>query len=364
MFRLRLVLTAGALFAVPGWAQEQPKPPVKPVANAVVDKLAQFKTADELWEHFQALQRGPRGEGKTPEEREKAFREFVVELKLTADRFAATYPQDPRRWEARLIAARLGQRVRGTPQDEVEKLYREAAAAADAPVATKRRARLGLIHMHRDALKDDSARKQVDALEAEIAGYAKDFPEHDSVVDLQLFRYGMWEKRDPAKATAVLKEVAKGESPEAAKDAAAQLRLRDIQKTPLALKFTALDGREVDLEKLRGKVVLLLFWAVSVDRARDEVPKVLATYEKLHDQGLEVVGVAMDKEKEKVQGFVDEKKLPWPNHFDGKGMKNEIGRSFAVRSVPVMWLINKQGKVVFTDAGGELDELAAKLLAE
>src|SRR5258707_766218 len=140
----------------------------KPATPKPEDVLAEkFKTADELWAHFQALERGPRGQGTTPAERAKAFQEFVIDLRATAELFAKKYPADPRRWEARLTADRLTQRVaNGKSQAEVEKLYREAAGAPDAPAEIKARARLGLIQMHREALKDDMPKEKVQAVDA------------------------------------------------------------------------------------------------------------------------------------------------------------------------------------------------------
>ena len=68
-----------ALATLPRLALADPAAtPATPAAAspAPVDKLAMFKSADELWGHFQALQKGPRSPGTTPEEREQAFKDF------------------------------------------------------------------------------------------------------------------------------------------------------------------------------------------------------------------------------------------------------------------------------------------------
>jgi hypothetical protein len=62
--------------------------------------------------------------------------------------------------------------------------------------------------------------------------------------------------------------------------------------------------------------------------------------------------------------MVKEKNVPWPQYFDGKGQQNDISRRYALRNIPAMWLVNKSGFVVYTDARGELEDLVTKLLAE
>lgn len=346
-------------------------PAVIPVASPAAspgkpeDKLGEFQTADALWEHFQALARGPRGRGTTPEERAKVFQEFVTDLRATAETFVQKYPTDPRRWEARLTAARLTQKMANAlPQAEVEKLYRAAAAAEDAPAEIKARARLGLIQMHREALKDDSPKERVQAVDTEITSFAADFPRHDALPRLLTSRAALWESRDLPKAMTILTELTHDENADVAREAAAVLRFKNILREPLALKFTALDGREFDLEKLRGKVVLVFFWAATHGPSVAEIPAILAVQEKYRDRGFEVVAVSLDSNRERLTTFVKDKGLTWPIHYDGKGSRNEISSSYALRTIPAMWLVNKKGFVAFTDARGELEELVKKLLAE
>lgn len=362
MSRVRAILLFAGLAALPALA-ENPAPPA-PVATP--NPLgAESMTADELWASFHRLQRGPQSRGHTPEERAAAFREFVNELRATAERFAKAYPSDPRRWEARLASTRLLQKIANAiPQTEVEKIYCEAANAADAPPDIKARARLGLIQMHREALRGDPPKEKMLALDAEIVSFHADFPNHDQLPMLAAQRAAIWDRRDPARATAILEEYGRSANGSVADEAAGQLRFRNIKKEPLAMKFTALDGREVDLEAMRGKVVLIFFWSPSNGGSIDELPKIAAVDAKLREQGFEVIAIAHERDKDKLANAVAEKALPWPQYFDGKGWKNDISRRYAVHGVPALWLVNKQGYVAYTDARGELEDLAAKLLAE
>ena len=137
-----------------------------------------------------------------------------------------------------------------------------------------------------------------------------------------------------------------------------------LKTKPLELKFTALDGRNVDLEKLRGKVVLIDFWATWCGPCRGEIPEVMQTYQKLHDQGFEIVGISLDKKQDKLESFLKEKGMPWPQYFDGKDWKNSISSKFGINSIPTMWLVNKQGLLISSNARGDLENQVTKLLAE
>jgi hypothetical protein len=56
--------------------------------------------------------------------------------------------------------------------------------------------------------------------------------------------------------------------------------------------------------------------------------------------------------------------MEWPQFFDGQGWKNEISSKYGINSIPAMWLVNKKGMVVSTNARGGLEEKVQKLLAE
>jgi thiol-disulfide isomerase/thioredoxin len=133
---------------------------------------------------------------------------------------------------------------------------------------------------------------------------------------------------------------------------------------PLDLKFTAADGSQVDLARLRGKVVLIDFWATWCGPCMGEVPNVVAAYKKYHDKGFEIIGISLDKNKEAMLRITSQKEMTWPQYFDGKGWSNEISSSFQIHGIPSMWLVNKSGIVATTEARGKLDSEVARLLAE
>jgi thiol-disulfide isomerase/thioredoxin len=89
-------------------------------------------------------------------------------------------------------------------------------------------------------------------------------------------------------------------------------RADDILSKPLDLKFTAVDGKKIDLSQMRGKVVLVDFWATWCPACVAEVPDVVATYKKFHERGFEVIGVSLDQDKDAMLAFAQEQGMAWP----------------------------------------------------
>lgn len=140
-----------------------------------------------------------------------------------------------------------------------------------------------------------------------------------------------------------------------------ELLARITTNTALELKVTAIDGSEIDLSRLRGKVVLLDFWATWCGPCLREFPNVLATYNKYHAKGFEIVGISLDQDKESLARFIAATGVPWPQYFD---QTKEISQRFGIEEIPTMWLLSKQGLVVNLNAREDLPANVGKLLAQ
>ena len=120
-----------------------------------------------------------------------------------------------------------------------------------------------------------------------------------------------------------------------------------------AATFTTLEGRPIALSELRGKVVLVNFWATSCPGCIKEMPGMIETYRTYKDRGFEIIAVAMSYDPPNyVVSFVKTRQLPFPVALDVSG---EHARAFGnVQLTPTTFIIGKDGSILEQKLG-ELD---------
>lgn len=278
---------------------------------------------------------------KNPKDKPSTREQAIALLKKGLTEFDSAYaaamkaaPENPSRWDAALFEMMVGRarEIAGVPAPEKKAIgLEDILKAADAKPATKSQA--SLMSLMEAAESAESSEGGADAWLAKAEKHLKDYPE---------------EKMNKLVEGRIKSIKAAG----------------DLKTKPLELKFTAVDGREVDVSKLQGKVVLVDFWATWCGPCVAELPNVLKAYKELHPKGFEIVGISLDSDKAELEGFVKAKGMEWPQYFDGKGWQNEISSKYGINSIPAMWLLNKKGMVVSTNARGGLEEMVTKLLAE
>ncbi|CDM23144.1 peroxiredoxin family protein [Castellaniella defragrans] len=109
--------------------------------------------------------------------------------------------------------------------------------------------------------------------------------------------------------------------------------------------FTDLNGHTVTTQDLRGKVVLVKFWATSCTTCVAQMPDTIRHYQELKSRGFDTIGVAMQYDPPNyVKNFTETRQLPFPVVIDAQG---KIARAFGdVRLTPTAFLIDKQGRII------------------
>jgi len=125
---------------------------------------------------------------------------------------------------------------------------------------------------------------------------------------------------------------------------AAYLSFFDAPAAP-QVQFKTLTGESISTNDLRGKVVLVEFWATSCVTCVEGMPKIVETYNKYRPQGFETIAVAMDYDPPNhVLNFAQKNALPFKVALDING---EIARSFGdIRLTPTSFLIDRRGRIV------------------
>ncbi len=344
------------------------------------------ESAAQLWNRVVKLQEVPEPELKVVNMNAVPTKEYfegnaarsaaIADALIT---FIERYPADSRRWEAvaglmnlyrpiyREIGAVQTEGWEAAIHDEAaERAWEEridalAEQMRDAPGASAQQREAAYrrwVGVSRRAI-DDGDEQRVTASMAEfrrrIYVVRQKFPDASQNSANEWTYLSRLRRLRPDAVVAYLEATTQDRVADIAKWAEGELAVEALREEPVELAFTAVDGREVDLARLRGKVVLLEFWATWCGPCRVQMPKVLQVYNRYHDQGLEVVAISLDRknDRQKLVDYVSSNGLPWPQYFDAENDTNRLAEQYGVVGIPAMFLFNRRGLLVTIEARAE-----------
>jgi thiol-disulfide isomerase/thioredoxin len=140
----------------------------------------------------------------------------------------------------------------------------------------------------------------------------------------------------------------------------AKLRLSSVGKS-LPLQGKLIGGQNFDVGQLKGKVVLIQYWATWCQPCKADMPLLKDLRNRF--KGFEVVGVCLDNDKKEMQAFLEENDPHWPQLYEEGGLENRLAISLGIQTLPTMILLDKQGRVVNRNVRAqELEAEVKKLL--
>lgn len=123
-------------------------------------------------------------------------------------------------------------------------------------------------------------------------------------------------------------------------------------------------GAKLNLSSHRGKVVVFYFYSSAIPLAEGEVHFLKQAHKHFQDKEVVILGVAIEKGRDRFEQFKTLQQIPWTVYFDGGGLQGALARKYSVRGLPALWILDRQGRARFFNISGRDLRIAVQSLLD
>jgi hypothetical protein len=282
-----------------------------------------------------------------------------------ARQFYTQYPEHPQAAEARNLYFNL--LLASVALSSTNKIAELEAVTAerlkDPQLDDNARFQLSLQLLHsavsgRQYISDAAMRAE---LERRARQLIKDYPARPDGCN---FLLNLARKAAPEKSAALAREILLSSSdPKTTTECEGLINRAAALDKPLTLKLPLPGGTNLDLDQMRGKVVMLLFWDSESKFSAKALWAVNELYKTYHAQGVEFWGLNFDPTPDKAKSLLENEKIEWPQYLDLPA-GGKIQQRFGLYTPPILWAVDKKGVLRELQAEHAPQNIVKKLLAE
>jgi peroxiredoxin len=320
--------------------------------------------ADGDWQQIEAMDtNGPSQQFQNRDQARAGTVDYLGKQEQSLRNFIATWPDDPRVPEAKLRLAHLLATLADLEEDPS---FRRASDAILNELETEpgmkaRRAdvefaRVSIFMQRVDSFTGANREPLLD----KAREFAKQFPDDRRVAPLLAEVASAFEDQ-PKTARALLTDaLPKAQTPELRARITDDLKRLSLLGKPLDMKWNAIDGTKIDLQDLRGKVVLIYFFASWSAPSTIELDWVRQLGANVSADSLETLGICLDNDPVAVPAMLADHNITWPVYCDGRGWQGDLVRSLGINAIPALWILDRDGVVRSLDVKDDAQELIQK----
>lgn len=225
---------------------------------------------------------------------------------------------------------------------------------------------------YRQALKRSRSPEEViEALKSELESVDQPTKEIQITYDLGFWNYNIGELEEAEKYFTRTLQLTENRSDfqkekRRASDYLDGLSGLKIGKAAQNFERTDITGKEIELEEYQGKVVILDFWATWCVPCREELPELKTIYQKYHSKGLEIIGISLDTDLEKLKNYINAEEIDWRQIYAKEGKADELVKKYSAFGLPTYYIIDQAGRIRYNNhsrsSGVEIKEVIAALM--